>query len=61
MTGKQRWNISSNLIEYTPKRITIDDFLITSGAQKLHVDGTLAGGKDDTLRLASSAAGRSTA
>lgn len=52
MTGKQRWNISSNLIEYTPKRITIDDFLITSGAQKLHVDGTLAGGKDDTLRLA---------
>ncbi len=51
MLGRQRWDLSSNLIAYAPERITIDDFLLASGQQRLHVDGTLSDAKSDTLRL----------
>lgn len=51
MTGRQRWDISSDTIAYTPGRITIDDFLISGGPQQLHVDGALSDSRSDTLRL----------
>lgn len=51
MTGRKRWNISSNLIEYDPTRISIDNFLVTGDGQQLHVDGVLSSERTDTLRL----------
>ncbi len=51
MTGPQRWNIASRLISYSKEGISVDDFAITSGDQRLQVDGGISSGRTDTLRL----------
>lgn len=50
-TGKQQWHLSSDMIEYAPGRVVINDLLIRNGSQKLMVDGVLSSQKSDTLRL----------
>lgn len=49
--AQQQWNLSSDMIEYTPGRVAINDLLVRNGSQRLMLDGIISPLKSDTLRL----------
>ena len=49
MIGGETWDITGKEISYDGKSINVDDFLITSGSQRLWANGSIAKGIDSRL------------
>lgn len=49
--GDGRWDITSDLLSYTPERISIRNFTVRSDDNLMSINGGLSPGKTDTLSL----------